>query len=333
MRAGIVKGAIAALASVSLLAACGGGDDGAGAGGGSDHTWRLGYNVDYNSASLYAIAEDQGLWEEHGVDVKTLSFTNGPLQIQALNQGDLDIAYIGPGAHWLPASGKAKIITINGLGTAERILAQPGITSMKDLAGHTVGAPEGTSGELLLNLALEEAGMTKEDIDFVPMDPSTVVSSFSSGKVDAAAIWYPLVGTMKKNVPDAEELSSSEDFVDEVPAPSSFVTTQEIIDSEQDGLSDVIAVLKEANDFRAKNQDEAIALTSQFLDVDEESLAQEAQFTKNFTSEELEQLTEEGTTYDWLDNLAEQLEEMGTIKGERIPAEEFYMGDLYTGAQ
>src|SRR5699024_5867992 len=220
MRAGIVKGAIAALASVSLLAACGGGDDGAGAGGGSDHTWRLGYNVDYNSASLYAIAEDQ-----------------------ALNQGDRDIAYIGPGAHWLPASGKAKIITINGLGTAERILAQPGITSMKDLAGHTVGAPEGTSGELLLNLALEEAGMTKEDIDFVPMDPSTVVSSFSSGKVDAAAIWYPLVGTMKKNVPDAEELSSSEDFVDEVPAPSSFVTTQEIIDSEQDGLSDVIAVL------------------------------------------------------------------------------------------
>lgn len=337
MKASIFKGLIAAAASLTLVTGCGGGstEEPASAENGDgvcSRTWQLGYNVDYNSASLYAIAEHQGLWEEQGVDAETVSFTNGPLQIQALNGGDLDLAYIGPGAHWLPASGKAKIVTINGLGTAERILAHPGIDSVEDLAGQTVGAAEGTSGELLLNLALQRAGMTKEDIEFVPMDPSTVVSSFSAGQVDAASIWYPLVGTMLENVPDAEVLASSADFVDTVPFPSSFVSTEEIIESDEGCLSEVIAVMKKANDFRASNQDEAVAISADFLNVEEANLVKEAEFTENFTSAELEELTENGTMYEWLNKLAAQLEEMGTIEGERVPAEDFYVGDLYVNA-
>lgn len=336
MRTRILKASMAAAASLALVAACSSGGAEAGTdggdGGGSSQTWKLGYNIDYNSASLYAIAQDQGLWEEHGLDVETVSFTSGPLQIQALDAGDLDVAYIGAGAHWLPASGKAEIIFVNGLGTAERVLAQPGIDSIEDLAGKTVAAPEGTSGELVLNLALAEAGMSKEDVDFVPMKPSTVVSSFASGQVDAASIWYPLVGTMKKKVPDAEVLASSEDFVDTVPEPSSFVTTEEMIDTQKDGISEVVAVMKEANTFRVNNPDKALTITSKFLDVPEDDLALEVEFTKYFTTEELEQLSEDGTVTEWLNNLAKELEKMGTIKGERLPADEFYRADLFANA-
>ena len=67
----------------------------------------FGYIADFNGTSLLAIAEDQGLWEKYGLDVTATSFTNGPLQIQALGTGDLDFGYIGPGAFWLPASGQA----------------------------------------------------------------------------------------------------------------------------------------------------------------------------------------------------------------------------------
>ena len=89
-------------------------------------------------ADLLAIAEDQGLWEEHGIDATTSSFTNGPLQIQALGTGDLDFGYIGPGAMWLPASGQAKVIAVNTLGGADRVIAQPGTDSLEDLAGKTL---------------------------------------------------------------------------------------------------------------------------------------------------------------------------------------------------
>lgn len=50
----------------------------------------VGYIEDGNGCMLVAIAEEQGLWEKHGLNANTLAFTNGPLQIQALGTGDLD---------------------------------------------------------------------------------------------------------------------------------------------------------------------------------------------------------------------------------------------------
>src|SRR5690625_4489932 len=75
------------------------------------------------------------LWEENGLTANLQTFTNGPLQIQALGTGDLDFGYIGPGAMWLPASGQSKVIIVNGVGQADRVIAQPDIESIDDLAG------------------------------------------------------------------------------------------------------------------------------------------------------------------------------------------------------
>lgn len=147
---------------------------------------KFGYIPDFNGASLVAIADDQGLWEKHGLNAELLSFTNGPLQIQALGTGDLDYGYIGPGAMWLPASGQATVIAINAVGKADRVIAQPGITSIQDLKGKKVAIPEGTSGDMIVQIALKEAGMSMDDIEKVAMDASTVVSAFASGQVDAA---------------------------------------------------------------------------------------------------------------------------------------------------
>ena len=107
-----------------------------------------GYIPDFNGASL--LDGETGLWEENGLKVTTQTFTNGPLQIQALGTGDLDFGYIGPGAMWLPASGKAKVVTVNGVGQADRVIAQPGIAAIEDLAGKKVAIPEGTSGDMIV---------------------------------------------------------------------------------------------------------------------------------------------------------------------------------------
>ncbi|MDO5729955.1 MAG: ABC transporter substrate-binding protein [Actinomycetaceae bacterium] len=90
---------------------------------------------------------------------------------------------------------------------------------MADLKGKKVGVPEGTSGDTILTLALEKNGMTVDDIDRVPMDPATVVPAFSAGQIDAAGIWYPLVDTIKEQVPDLVELAQDSDFEDTMAFP------------------------------------------------------------------------------------------------------------------
>lgn len=103
----------------------------------------FGFIPDYNGTSLLAIAEDQGYWEKYNLEVETPSFTNGPLQIQALGTGDLDFGYIGPGAFWLPASGEAKIVAINTLGRPTVLSPSPASTASKTSRARRSPSPRG----------------------------------------------------------------------------------------------------------------------------------------------------------------------------------------------
>ena len=143
---------------------------------------RIGYNGDFWGASIAAVASDQGIFAKHGVDADIKVFTNGPIQVQALGAGSLDFGYIGPGALWLPATGKAKIIAVNDVGFSDRVIAQVGIKSIADLKGKKVAIPAGTSGDMLLRLALQKAGMAMTDLN-----KSTYAGEFGFLIIDPAA--------------------------------------------------------------------------------------------------------------------------------------------------
>ena len=288
---------------------------------------RMGYIADYFGTSIAAIATDQGLWEKHGLDADLKVFTNGPIQVQALNAGSLDFAYIGPGALWLPASGQAKVIAPNALGYTDRVIAQPGIDSIEDLKGKKVGVPEGTSGDMLLRLALAEAGMSLDDIEVVSMDPSTVVTAFSSGQIDGAGIWYPFVDVARQRVPELKELSSNEEFFPEIAFPSSFIVSDDMADNEA-VIRKVVAVIKEANDFRVENPEQSVSITANFLNVPEEPLLAESKLARLPTSAEYEELSRGGQVANWFGTLADLYAQFGKIENP-LPASDFYLGDLY----
>lgn len=291
-------------------------------------TVRFGYIGDYNGVSLLAIADEQGLWEEEGLTPEVKVFTNGPLQIQALGAGDLDFGYIGPGAFWLPASGQSKIVAINTLAFADRVIAQPGITSMADLKGKRVGVPEGTSGDMVLNLALQREGMTVDDIEKVPMDPATVVSAFVAGQIDAAGIWYPLIGTsIKPKVPDLVEIATTRDF-EGSSFPTAFVAGTDVDD---ELTTKVISVLQKANDWRAENPEETIAASAAMLKIDEETVRADAANVETMPTADLVAKTEDGTVDGWLNGLSDFFVSTGQLESTPDPAT-YYTGDLYTGA-
>ncbi|MFE7507632.1 aliphatic sulfonate ABC transporter substrate-binding protein [Promicromonospora sp. NPDC057488] len=321
--------AAAGLALVLSLGAC----SSEGGAGGEDGTIEVnfGYIPDFNGTSLLAIAEDQGLWAEHGIDATTSSFTNGPLQIQALGTGDLDFGYIGPGAFWLPASGQAKVVALNTLGRADRVVAQPGIESVEDLKGKTVAVPEGTSGDMILTLALQEAGMTKDDVELVPMEPPAIVAALSSGQVDAAGFWYPALATVKKQVPDLVELAQNSDFEETVAFPTAFVAGNDVVADDPEKVDAVLKVLREAMAYRAENMDEAIALTAEFNDLPEADVEADAANVQVLDAAEIDGLTQDGTTDTWLTGMQDYFVGAGQLP-EAVDPAEFYLGDQFVKA-
>lgn len=293
----------------------------------------MGYIADYAGASLAAVADAQDLWAQHGIEIKAQPFTNGPLAIQALGTGDLDIAYIGPGALWLPASGKATVVALNTVGEADRVIAQAGIDSIEDLKGKSVAVPEGTSGDMILTLALKEAGMTKDDITVVPMDAATVVTAFASKQVDAAGIWYPSINTIKKQVPDMVELASSSDFTDIMSFPSAYVAGNDVVKNDPEKIERVLQVVREANQWRYDNQDEAVEITAKFMKVAADQVASDMEYVGLFTTAELDGLIEDGTAQTWLTAMNEYFISAGKLaEADAIDPVDYFASDLFLSA-
>ncbi len=322
-------------AAISLLAACGANTEtGNGASGGSAKATvdiKVGYIADYNGAALLAVSDQEGFWAKAGLKPQYVPFTNGPLAIQALGTNNVDVAYIGSGALWLPSSGKAEIWAVNSISNADRIIAQPGFKSLADLKGKKIAISAGTSGDQLFTLALEEEGMTRADFEVTSMDPPTIVAAFASGQIDGAALWYPLIDSAKKGKPDLVELFSNEDFVEKLTFPSTFVAGPGRAAKDKELATSFISLIKTANDYRYENQDKTIAATAQFLKLKEEDMAAQASVAKLFTSAELEELSSKGTIDTWLNGLQEQFK-----AADKIPAvvdpKTFYNAELYVSA-
>ncbi|MDO0938848.1 aliphatic sulfonate ABC transporter substrate-binding protein [Streptomyces sp. DG2A-72] len=320
-----VRHALTALPAVIVMSlsvsAC------SGSGSGDDSTVKFGYIGDYNGASLLAIAEKQGLWKKAGLTAEVKAFNNGPVQIQALGAGDLDYGYIGPGAVWLPASGQSKIIAINTLTYADRVIGQPGMESMKDLKGKRIGVPEGTSGDMILNIALEEAGMTDKDISKVNMDPSTIVSAFSSGQIDGAGFFYPAIDTIKQKVPDLVEVASTKDTGDSF--PTAFVAGNKVPEEKN---SKVVKVLQQANDWRQDHPEETIALTAKMLEVSEAQTKADASHVQTLSTADLVAKSKSGEVDKWLKTLGDFFVRNKQLEENPDPGE-YYAGELYEEAQ
>ena len=291
----------------------------------------IGYIADFPNASVLAIAKDQKLWEAEGLEPTVKVFTNGPIQIQAMGAGSLNFGTIGPGALWLPASGRAKVVGVNDIGFSDRVIAQAGIASMADLKGKKVGVPQGTSGDMILRMALTKAGMTIADIQMVPMDPSTVVAAFTSKQIDGAGIWYPLIDTIKPRVPDMKELASNQDFYPQTSFINTFVARNEIVEQNPDLVKKFLRVMKKAMDYRVANLDHSIEITTAFLNAPKEATDKVARSRKMLTSKELEGFTKDGTVNRWLADFNRMFQDFGTVKDPLAP-EKFYTGELFTSA-
>jgi NitT/TauT family transport system substrate-binding protein len=75
---------------------------------------------------------------------------------------------------------------------ADVILAQPGITDMKQLQGRRVGVENTAHGAYFLNLALQSAGMQAGQVEVVSLPVAEQEAAFRAHKVDALVTSEPL---------------------------------------------------------------------------------------------------------------------------------------------
>ena len=133
---------------------------------------RIGYIGDFNGASLAAIATDQNFGPSRAFSLTSRRSPTARSRSRPSAPAASTSVMSGPARYGCRPAGRAKVIAINNLGQADRVIAQAGVRTLADLKGKKVGAPEGTSGDMLLRLALRKQGMAISDIQLIRMDPS-----------------------------------------------------------------------------------------------------------------------------------------------------------------
>ncbi len=276
---------------------------------------RVAYMPDIHGAAPLAIAQKEGYFKQQGIDVQPVKFTSGPPEIDAMAAGQVDIAYIGPGAIFLAAEGKADIVAVDSLNVGDMILANPksGIKTLADLKGHTIGVPKGTSGEMILNLALKKAGLTPSDVKIVNMDVSSEVSGFVAGHVDAVATWNPYTSEIQKQMPNTVVLATDRTFMPEFTFPQVWTASPSFEKSHSDLVQKFVNALAEANDWRMNHVQQAVSMTASFTGAPAASLQSQAGTTDWLSSSQIRSYMVDGTVDGWMKNLEEQFVQSGTL--------------------
>ncbi|TNJ65565.1 aliphatic sulfonate ABC transporter substrate-binding protein [Paenibacillus hemerocallicola] len=289
-------------------------------------TVNFAYMPDMGGATPVAVGLEKGFFKEAGINLNAVKFLSGPPEFQAMASGDIDIAYIGPGATFLAAQGQGNILGIVSLGNADMVLAtkKSGITDWAGLKGKTVGVPKGTSGEMVLNLGIEKAGLKPSDVNILNMDVAGAVSAFVAGKVDAVAIWNPYSAEIEKQVgkDNFVKLGDNSNFYPEYIFPSSWVVNPKFLKEKPDVVNKFMQAIAKTTDYKIKNVDEAIKLTSQYTQIPEENLRQEMTTLEWQTNEKVAQAFKDGTAVKWYDNLQQLFVKNGKME-KAVPSDTF----------
>lgn len=259
------------------------------------------YHPGLASLCVPGVGEGEGYFAEEGLEINWVKFTAGPTEIAAMVSGDLQFGYIGHGAHNLCAQGQAHVISLSHISNSEQILTRSdsGIKTIEDLKGKRVVTQLGTSGETILNLALEKAGLTREDIDVYAMDMSGAVSAFIAGQADAIASWDTHTVNIKKNL-DVElvTLAETADFVDEMAFPASWVATPEYLEENRDVAVRFIRALNKCYDFRAADMDATVQYSADFGGLPYADIDASRNSAVFYDSNQLKKMVETGSIYD-----------------------------------
>ncbi|MBG6238759.1 NitT/TauT family transport system substrate-binding protein [Mycetocola sp. CAN_C7] len=210
--------ALAASAALVLSACSAPADNGSGSGGGDDELTEVKLQLQWLPQGQFAgyfAAQDQGFFEEEGLDVEIIPSGGDIVPQDALANGDVDYAIA-----WVPKvlgsiEAGANVTNIAQIfqksGTLQVSWADSGIESVADFEGKKIGS-WGFGNEWEIFAAMAAEGLDSSTVEIITQDFN--MNAFLQGDIDAAqAMTYNEYAQLLETTdPETGELYTEDDF-------------------------------------------------------------------------------------------------------------------------
>ena len=148
---------------------------------------------------------DAGVFEqETGYKIEWRKFDSGSAVMNAMASGDVNIAVAGSSPIASGVSGAGLDIQLfwilEDINAAEALVVRDGtgVSSPQDLRGKTIGVPFVSTTHFHLLFALEQFGIASSEVKILNMQPNAIASAWEGEQIDAAFVWDPALGRIKK---------------------------------------------------------------------------------------------------------------------------------------
>lgn len=234
----------------------------------------------------WQVAQEEGIFQANKVPVDLKWFDGYLESISTLTAGQIDAnsQTLGDTVNSISGGADQVIVLVNDNSTGnDKIIVREGINSIADLKGKKVAAEEGTVDHFLLLLGLRKAGLSPQDIQFVPLETGKAAAAFVGGQVDATAVFAPFTTQALKR-PGSKELFSSKDFPGAI--SDHLVVTRKLLEENPDRVQALVDSWFATLDYMKANQDKAYDIMAKRAGVPVEEYKDYADGTKIFTIEE-----------------------------------------------
>jgi ABC-type nitrate/sulfonate/bicarbonate transport system substrate-binding protein len=221
--------------------------------------------------ALIYLADAQGYYKKHGLDVVIKEYEAGALAVSSLVEDQLDIASASEFVFVLQSMKNPDLrmpATICTSSDNELVVRKDrGIAGPQDLRGKRVSVTLGTSGEFFLYTYLVYNRIPDESIQVVNYRPLEMVKAMGEGTVDAALSWLPHTIAMMKQLGGSGAIwpaQSGQDYYQVLLAKETFLKNH------PKAMQQFLSALVEAEEFMAKHPGPAEQILRDRLKIDEE---------------------------------------------------------------
>lgn len=257
----------------------------------------------------WAIAEEEGLFEENGANVELIWFDGYLESMQALASGQLDansqtlndtISFAGDAVNGMVAV----LVNDNSAGN-DKIIVADGVNGMADLKGKSIALEEGVVGDFLLTLALEDAGLSREDVEIKNLETGAAATAFAAGQTDAFAGWVPFWETALSRE-GSKELVTSKEYPGAI--PDLLVVSQKLIDERPDQVQALVDTWFDILAFMEENPERAAEIMAKRASVSDQEFDKYTEGTRLFTLEDnLEAFSDGGEEMKYMPYAAQKM--------------------------
>jgi NitT/TauT family transport system substrate-binding protein len=254
----------------------------------------------------WQVAQEQGIFNTVQAPVDLKWFDGYLESINTLTSGQIDAnsQTLGDTVNSVSGGADQVIVLVNDNSTGnDKIIVREGIDSITDLKGKKVAAEEGTVDHFLLLLGLRKAGLTPQDIQFIPLETGQAASAFVAGQVDACAVFAPFTTQALKRS-RSKELFSSKDFPGAI--SDHLVVSRQLTYAHPEKVQALVNAWFTTLDYLKTNQTKAYEIMARRAGVPLDEYKEYADGTRLFTLEENLQAFQPGNDMTSLLYAAEQ---------------------------